>query len=451
MKQAGRWPKLKHTSHHDTKPEPAKQEVLCTLYTRDEELKTTGEAIQAYASSTAYYKGSLVARKSTQLWDSENIDMRRSRVKDPKMLSEVYRELILHPNTCYESEVVQQWQLERSGPDPNERRRARSWDAEGMGGAKGKGEQGYTWPVRRHTTGCVWPATGSHKVCNTWQVNEHTTDVSSTIGLVTMPGPGGVAMGEAGHAVAGGEVWYTAPESVTRREATPDPGDGFLYFTLKKTTQLQQKLDGSICEDGMEAEESFREDKMAAEAEESFRGDKMAAEAEAGFRARSEDSGERRGEMYGSLFEWSEVYPVVKTSDGLLMDKCRTGFQARAMTPLPPIPGTRNGIGVRPAMGTRTSISMRAGVSPGMAMRTDFSPGMGTRTDYSPGMGTRTDFSPGMGMRTDFSPGMDLRTDVSHAVGMRGSVAMAHINGQQMTTNQITNTIHVKLPRIGSR
>lgn len=379
MKQAG----------HDTKLVPAKHEMLCTLYTRDEDLKAVGEPIHAYAS-TVHSKGSLVRKSQNKhLWDSENINMRRSRVKDSKMLSKVYQELILHPNTYYESKAVQQWMLERSGPDPNEHRRAMSLDVEGIGGARKRGGRGYVWPVRRHTTGCGWPTMGSH------MAGQHTTDKS-------MPGSGGVATGEMGHAMAGGvatghtsaamatgDAWLTKA-GVTRREGMPGPGDGFQYYTLTKTAKLELKLDGLTSGEG------------------------TATEAEESFRARSEDSDEMSGETHGSLFEWSEVYPIVKTCDGLLVDKCRTGFQARAITPLPPIRGTGKGMDVSPAMGMRMGIS--------------------------PAMGTRMGVSPAMSMRG--SP------TIGSAVGTRGTPALAPISRQHKAT---TNTIHVKLPRMETR
>lgn len=145
-----------------SKEEPVGKESLYTFYTNDEDLVTKGKKM--YSSATLGDRDLHVSHPSRRrpLWDPGNIDTRRSRVKDPRVVSEVYRELILHPNHCYESEVVQQWMLERCGPDPSRSRdrdghgagsvgAARAYDRNGRGITDYTGGRdaalGYTWPL----------------------------------------------------------------------------------------------------------------------------------------------------------------------------------------------------------------------------------------------------------------------------------------------------------------
>jgi hypothetical protein len=324
-KRSHSWWKL---AHQEVKEEGAKtslqesqdtKEVLYTMYTKDDDLQATGEMIHAYStkkSSTSHYQ----ARKP-QLWDPDNIDTRRSRVKDPKILSEVYKQLVLHPNSYYESKIVQQWQLDRSGPDPNPHHHSTSW-SEGEG-EKGKG---YMWP-RRHTIGY----TREHRFGSEWsveQASQATRKKAEVDGQATTEGGGKQPtrrQGKADPRMFGGKA---DPRMLGGKA---DPGDGFQYYTLAKTTQEQQL-------------HSFPTDGMATRTEEDL--------------ARAEGYTHK---VHRPLFEWSEVYPVVKTLDGLLVDRACPGFQSRAVTPLPPIGSIGPArMDIDPVVGTKASLAIAA-------------------------------------------------------------------------------------------
>lgn len=127
--EGGRQP---HTPAKDESVAVSGKESLYTFYTNDEDLVAKGKKMYSSATlATLAGTGSfgeprpsgMRGRGRRRLWDAENIDVRRSRVKDPNVVSQVYRELILHPNHYYESEVVRQWMLERCGPAPTTRSR----------------------------------------------------------------------------------------------------------------------------------------------------------------------------------------------------------------------------------------------------------------------------------------------------------------------------------------
>ena len=264
----------RESGREDRKPLPKKEvagkESLYTFYTSDDDLVAKGKkmyssaTLATLATLTGSFGDTCDSRPSRRrlLWDPENIDVRRSRVKDPRVVSEVYRQLILHPNHYYESEVVRQWMLERCGPDPRSCDRGGRGIADkvdGSGGGHGITDAGrerdtlkYNWPPTHLTTG-----------------------------------------GDSGRGIH--EEYY------------------YRYYKLATTTSSHpQMLYNPLCAEGGGAgRESGREYKV--------------------------HHTTPTRPLHKPLYEWSQVYPIVKKPEGMMVvDKSRQGFQSKPH-PLPPI------------------------------------------------------------------------------------------------------------------
>ena len=145
-----------------------------TFYTYDDDLRAAGSSIASYNKLS---RGSGEKRRvlSRQLLSPENIDLRKSRFKDARVVSEVYQKLVLQPNHFHELELAQQWLLERCGPDPGavaggagDKKQWR-WKLEGE--RKAARGASYVWPVaKRLGDGVAWPYREATPYGRSWPV-----------------------------------------------------------------------------------------------------------------------------------------------------------------------------------------------------------------------------------------------------------------------------------------